>query len=143
MNMKLAHYLVDSSAVVRLFKKPELRERWVEAIGAGTIGICAATELELRFSAQSVEHDETMRRTLNETFIPVPMMDGCWERALVIQDAMVANGTNRSAGPVDLVVAVTADQQNLTVLHDDKDFDCVARVTGQPVARIGTPEQTV
>lgn len=135
--MKLAYYLIDTSAIVRLFRKPALRQHWEGAIGAGTIGICAATELELRFSAQSVEHDETIRRTLNEMFIPVPMTDRCWERALAVQDAMVANGTNRSAGPVDLVVAATADQQGLTVLHDDKDFDCVARVTGQPVAKIG------
>lgn len=136
--MNLAYYLIDTSAVVRLFTKPDLRERWEDAIGAGTIGICAATEVELRFSARSIEHDEAIRRTLNQMFIPVPMTDDCWERALVVQDSMVANGTNRSAGPVDLVVAATADRQRLTVLHDDNDFEFVARVTGQPVARIGT-----
>ncbi len=134
--MRLAQYLIDTSAIVRLFTKPELRERWEEAISAGSIAYCAATELELRYSARSVEHDETIRRTLNQMFIWAPMSDRCWERALVVQDALVAKGEQRSAGTVDLVVAATADQHGLTLLHDDKDFECVARITGQAVVRV-------
>lgn len=134
--MKLARYLIDTSAIVRLVTKPKLREQWEEAITAGAIAYCAATELEIRHSSRSVEHGESIRRTLNEMFIWTPMSDRCWERAINVQNALVANGTQRSAGTVDLVVAATADQQELILLHDDKDFECVARVTGQPLARI-------
>lgn len=134
--MRLAQYLIDTSAIVRLLATPKLREQWDEAISSGAIAYCAATELEMRYSARSVEHDETIRRTLNEMFIFAPMTDFCWERAINVQDALVANGTQRSAGPVDLVVAATADEQGLTLLHDDKDFECVARVTEQPLVRV-------
>lgn len=134
--MRLAQYLIDTSAIVRLFTKPDLRERWEFAIGAGSIAYCAATELELRFSARSVEHDETIRRTLNQMFVWAPMYDRCWERALIVQDALVTRGEQRSAGTVDLLVAANADQQGLTLLHDDKDFECIARITGQPLMRV-------
>ena len=134
--MKLAHYLIDTSAIVRLVTKPKLREQWEEAIVSGAIAYCSATELEIRYGARSAEHDQEIRRTLNEMFIWTPMSDRCWEGAITVQDALVANGTHKSAGTVDLVVAATADQQGLTLLHDDRDFECVARVTGQPLVRV-------
>ncbi|MDX3228439.1 hypothetical protein PV419_22850 [Streptomyces sp. ME19-01-6] len=40
-------------------------------------------------------------------------------------------GEHRSAGAVDLVVAATAELQGLTLLHRDRDFACIATVTGQ------------
>jgi len=49
---------------------------------------------------------------------------------------MLAQGTHRSAGLADLLLAATAEEYRLTVLHDDKDFDCIAAVTGQPVRRV-------
>ena len=39
----------------------------------------------------------------------------------------------RAAGPVDLLIAATAERERLTVLCDDHDFETVAAVTGQPV----------
>ncbi|MEU0933862.1 hypothetical protein [Embleya sp. NPDC005971] len=37
---------------------------------------------------------------------------------------------------VDLVVAVTARHHGLTLLHLDRDFDVIAKLTGQPVQRV-------
>jgi predicted nucleic acid-binding protein len=42
-------------------------------------------------------------------------------------------GAHRSAGPVDLLIAATAERERLTVLCDDRDYQTVATVTGQPV----------
>ena len=42
------------------------------------------------------------------------------------------------AGPVDLVVAATAELHGLTLLHHDRDFNVVARVTGQPLRWYGS-----
>jgi predicted nucleic acid-binding protein len=42
-------------------------------------------------------------------------------------------GTHRSAGPIDLLIAATAERDRLIVLCDDHDYQTVARVTGQPV----------
>jgi predicted nucleic acid-binding protein len=46
-------------------------------------------------------------------------------------------GLHRSAGPVDLVIAATAELQGLTLLHRDHDFDCIATVTGQAMQWYG------
>lgn len=45
-------------------------------------------------------------------------------------------GRHQCASPVDLLVAVTAQHHKLTVLHQDGDFETIARATGQPVRRI-------
>jgi len=46
---------------------------------------------------------------------------------------LTETGKHRSAGPVDLLIAAIAEQQNLTVLCDDRDFETVASVTRQRV----------
>jgi len=46
---------------------------------------------------------------------------------------------HHSAGPVDLLIAATAERERLILLYDDKDFEVVASVTGQPVRRVGDP----
>ncbi|SEG76282.1 hypothetical protein SAMN04489712_111145 [Thermomonospora echinospora] len=66
----------------------------------------------------------------------MPIPEQAFERALDIQELMVQRGTHRSAGLADLLLAAAAEEHRLTVLHDDKDFDCIAAVTGQPVRRV-------
>lgn len=48
-----------------------------------------------------------------------------------VQEILTQRGQHRSAGAVDLVVAATAELQGLTLLHRDRDFECIAAVTGQ------------
>ena len=47
-----------------------------------------------------------------------------------------AVGRDRGAGPVDLVVAATAELFGLTLLHHDRDFATVAGVTGAGAALV-------
>ena len=53
--------------------------------------------------------------------------------AEAVQQLLTETGKHRSAGPVDLLIAAIAEQQNLTVLCDDRDFETVASVTRQRV----------
>jgi predicted nucleic acid-binding protein len=55
---------------------------------------------------------------------------------LEVQDSLVDMGAQGSASPIDLVIAATAEHNRLTLLHCDKDFDCVARITEQKVVRV-------
>ena len=73
---------------------------------------------------------------LEAVFGWVPMSDGAWERADEVQQALTERGQHRSAGPADLLIAATAEHQRLILLTDDKDFEVVASVTGQPVRRV-------
>jgi predicted nucleic acid-binding protein len=47
-------------------------------------------------------------------------------------------GQHRAALIPDLLIAATAELAQLIVLHDDKDFELIAEVTGQPIERIVT-----
>ena len=134
--MVLSKFLIDTSAAVRMVATREPPESWLRQVSSGRIAICAFTELELRHSAMSTEHDRRLRAELSGMFVWALVRDQCHERALEVQDGLIANGEHRSAGAVDLLLAANAELTGLTVLHDDKDFECIGRVTGQPMLRI-------
>ena len=57
------------------------------------------------------------------------------------QAALAARSQHRSATPIDVLVAAVAEAHGATLLHYDRHFDAIARVTGQPtewIARRGT-----
>ena len=45
-------------------------------------------------------------------------------------------GQHRALSIPDLIIAATAELTGLTILHLDKDFEVIARVTGQSVERL-------
>ena len=49
--------------------------------------------------------------------------------------------TRHSPTVPDLLIAAVAELAGLIVLHFDKDFDLIARVTGQPVERLRLPRR--
>ncbi|GAA1633497.1 hypothetical protein GCM10009733_033090 [Nonomuraea maheshkhaliensis] len=63
--------------------------------------------------------------------------DSAWHEASELQHDLAERGRHQCASPVDLLIAVTARHHKLTVLHADGNFDTIARLTGQPVRRIG------
>jgi predicted nucleic acid-binding protein len=128
-------YLIDTSAVFRILKK-DLRQEWSEYLEAGVIAICPLVELEFLYSARSLADRLERQRLLRDLFGWVPMNERAWERAAEVQQLLTEKGMHRSAGPVDLLVAATAERESLTVLSDDRDFETVAAVTGQPVRRV-------
>ena len=63
------------------------------------------------------------------------------DRAMQVADMMARAGLHRGAKPADLVVAAAAEAARLTVLHYDKDYERIAKVSGQPtewIAPAGT-----
>jgi predicted nucleic acid-binding protein len=132
-------YLVDTSAYMRLARLPELRDAWRPWFAAGTLAVCPLTELEIYYTAKSVEHRHQLRANVRRRYKWALMPDSIWGRAREIQGLLAERGAHRSAGPVDLLVAATAEANRMTVLHYDRDFVTVARVTGQPVRWIAEP----
>jgi hypothetical protein len=53
-----------------------------------------------------------------------------------LADTSAIGSQHGSASAVDLIVAVTAERHGLTVLHDDRDYEAISRVTGLPVQRV-------
>jgi predicted nucleic acid-binding protein len=118
-------YLIATSGLFRILQD-ELRQAWAEELAAGVIAVCPVVELEFLYSARSLADRLEKKRLLRTVF----------ERAEAVQQLMTEVGKHRSAGPVDLLIAATAEQARLTVLCDDRDFDVVASVTGQPVRAV-------
>lgn len=135
----MIEYLIDTSAVARLFTNASVRKAWQEPITAGVVAVCDAVELEFLFSATSLADRLRKKELLAELFGWVVVPDDAWSRTHRIQQSLTEQGRHRSAGVVDLVVAVTAAANNLTILHYDRDFETVAGVTGQATQWISAP----
>ena len=73
---------------------------------------------------------------LRETFPSYPIRDSAWRDTEVLQRDLADRGWHQCASPVDLLAAVAAGHHKLTMLHQDCDFETIARATGQPVRRI-------
>ncbi|MFD3509134.1 PIN domain nuclease [Nocardia sp. NPDC058666] len=136
--MTTALYLIDTSGLFRILQK-ELRKAWADEIEAGVIATCPIVELEFLYSARSSADRIEKQRLLRTLFGWVPMGDRAYERAEEVQELLTATGQHRSAGPVDLLIAATAEREGLIVLADDSDYRTVARVTRQPVRMVTDP----
>jgi predicted nucleic acid-binding protein len=58
------------------------------------------------------------------------------DRAVELQRVLADRGQHRAPSIPDLLVAATAELCGLVVLHVDKDFELIADITGQPLARL-------
>ena len=130
--MSPALYLIDTSGLFRILQD-KLRQAWGDQLAAGVIAVCPVVELEFLYSARSLADRLAKKRLLRDVFGWVPMSDRAYERAEEVQQLLTEVGGYRSAGPVDLLIAATAERERLTVLCDDRDYLTVASVTGQPV----------
>ena len=130
--MSVGLYLIDTSGMFRILQG-ELRKAWSDQLAAGVIAVCPIVELEFLYSARSLADRLEKQRLMHDLFGWVSMHEGAYERAGEVQQLLTGTGAHRSAGPVDLLIAATAERERLTVLCDDHDYQTVAAVTGQPV----------
>ncbi|MFE4961564.1 PIN domain nuclease [Streptomyces sp. NPDC056660] len=133
--MTFADYLIDTSALARVLLRQTTTE-WDDRIGAGLVAICDITELEVLYSARSAADRARLKAALDAHYVWCPMPDGIYRRSRIVQEQLTTKGEHRSAGPVDLLVAAAAEEAGLTLLHCDRDFETIARTTGQPVRMI-------
>jgi len=128
-----ARFLLDTSALVRLLRDQAVRGRWEQQITAGLVAVCALVELELLYTARSAARRAELQELIAGAFALVPMPDRVFARAADIQGMLTQQGQHRSAGAVDLLVAAAAELNSLTLVHYDRDFEQIARATGQSV----------
>ena len=135
--MSAAQFLIDTSALARFLRGDAERHGWDEAAAAGLIATCPITELEFFYSARSTADRTQGIEDMRLLFGWVPVVDRAFDHAWQVQEALTERGQHRSAGPVDLIVAAAAELQGLTLLHRDRDFECIAAVTGQALQWYG------
>jgi predicted nucleic acid-binding protein len=130
-----AKFLIDTGVLARLLLADGEHYGWDQAADAGLIALCTPVELEILRTSKSIDHSRQIEDILCNLFGWVLTDDRTFKRAREVQKELIRRGQHRSAGPIDLLVAATAELNDLTLLHFDNDFDCVAAVTGQPLER--------
>lgn len=126
-------WLIDKSAYVRLGSGPD-DQTWAERIDRGLVRMATLTRLELGFSARTAAAWRTELEAAPLTVMPIQYLTPAIEdRAIEVQLLLADRGQHRAPSIPDLMVAAIAELAGLVVLHYDKDFDLIAKVTGQPV----------
>lgn len=136
--MAVTAWLIDKSALVRLAASPDAAE-WASKIERGLVRITTVTRLEVGYSARTGTELRTGLRQPPLASMPVEYQTPAIEdRALEVLSLLADRGQHRAPSIPDMIIAATAELAGLTVLHQDKDFDIIADVTGQPMERLGS-----
>lgn len=129
-------WLIDKSALVRLGSSPDVG-LWAQRVERGLIRIATVTLLEIGYSARTAAdlraglHDPPIGAMPVEYATPLAE-----DRAVEVLTRLADRGHRRAPSIPDLIIAALAESANLVVLHDDKDFELIAELTGQPVERL-------
>ena len=134
--MAVTDWLIDKSALVRLGDSPDAEE-WASRIERGLVRITTVTRLEIVYSARSAAQARSAFGSPPISAMPVEHLTPAIEdRALEVQLMLASKGHHRAPSIPDLLIAATAELAGLVVLHLDKDFDLIARLTGQANERL-------
>lgn len=124
-----ARYLVDKSALARM-PFDAMRERLAPIIEAGEAATCTIIDLEVLFSARNRDDYDRIRERRALAYQSIPIAEEILRRAIAVQAELARTGHHRVPIP-DLVIAATAEAAGLVLLHYDRDYDVIARVTEQ------------
>jgi predicted nucleic acid-binding protein len=129
-------WLIDKSALVRLAASPDAAE-WAARIERGLVRITTMTRLEVGCSARSGPDLRAGLQWPPLSAMPVEYLTPAIEdRAVEVLTLLADRGQHRAPSIPDLIIAATAELAGLTVLHADKDFPIIGRITGQPLERL-------
>lgn len=135
-------FLVDSSAVWRLQRHPQLAAPWTTALLSGAVGSCEPQRAEFRRSARNPDEFDQMNQTFRDIYPDVPVPKSVWRWIDSAQHRLAGAGAARALSVVDLLVCATAAAKGLVVLHDDADYDLAARhLTDVEVRRVVSSAQ--
>lgn len=129
-------WLIDKSAITRLHLAVNAGE-WAERIERGLVRISTVTRLEVGFSARTGPDHRAVLFSPPVASMPVEYLTPKIEdRAVEVQSSLASAGQHRAPSIRDLLIAASAELAELTVLHIDKDFDLIGRITAQPLERL-------
>ena len=63
------------------------------------------------------------------TFESVPMPAALWSRARQLQVSLAVSGDHRRVPPVDLLIGCAAEAAEVPLVHYDRDYERIARVS--------------
>lgn len=132
-------YLLDTSVIKRL-RDPCVRGALEPLARRGQAARSTICDLEVGYSARNADEWDHLIAAL-DAFAPVETTATHVRRALQVQRLLAARSQRGRKIP-DLLIAATAEERGMVVLHYDGDYDLISEVTGQPVEWI-SPRGTI
>ena len=123
----LVLYLADTSAWHR---SGRAFDRWLELVD--DLALCTPVRLELFVSARGPADYRIVSDNLLG-FRHLSISESAERVATQTQARLAERSQHRGPTPVDLLIAAIAEVNGATLLHYDRHFDTIARVTGQPM----------
>jgi predicted nucleic acid-binding protein len=123
----LISFLVDSSAVWRLQRQPDLTDAWNSSLVSGAIGSCEPQRAEFRRSARNPDEFDQMNQMFRDVYPDVPVPKSVWRWIDSAQRRVAGAGAVRALSVVDLLICGTAAARGLVVLHDDAGYELAGR----------------
>jgi predicted nucleic acid-binding protein len=105
--------------------------RWFDLFEAGAIATCAPVKLELLYSARGARDYDQLASDLAR--LPYLRLDEQAAETATAAQAALARRAQHRLPAVDFLVAAVAEAAGAVLLHYDRHFDAIARVTGQPM----------
>jgi len=121
-------YLVDKSALARWGHEP-VAQVLDELLDAGLLFSCDILDLELLYSARSLQEYRQVEADRALAYQYVITSVAAQRQARNWQESLCARGLHRGPGVIDLLLAATAQEHDLALLHYDADFDVIAGVS--------------
>ncbi|HEX3737446.1 MAG TPA: PIN domain-containing protein [Solirubrobacterales bacterium] len=130
--------LVDTSAWARAHR-PEVRERWREALLGDQLRLSPAVRLEILFSAGDGDAFDRLAEHL-AAIRPAPLSNSVLRAAEAAMGALACRSAGAHRLPVvDYLVAAAAQETGAAVLHYDHDYDTLAEVLEFESVWLATP----
>lgn len=134
--MALNGWLIDKSAIIRLANSPDANV-WVSRINEGQVRLSSITRLEIGYSARNAKDLLESFSSLPLSKMPIQILSpAIEERAWDVLKELSKSGKHIAPSIPDLLIAATAEKHGLSVLHLEKDFEIISKVTGQVHERI-------
>jgi predicted nucleic acid-binding protein len=107
---------------------PKLAPWFNAQVKAGRVLVCDLIAMELiRLTPNESRAQEVAARL--DAFESVPMGAALWQRARGSQKLLSASGDHRRVPPVDLLIGAAAEQAGVPLVHYDRDYERLARVS--------------
>jgi predicted nucleic acid-binding protein len=120
-------YLIDTSALVRIARR-QADPRWYEEVSRGLVGLCEPVLVETLTGADAKTYDR-LEGSLRDAYPWVGVPDDVWTVIGSVQRDLASQHHGLSVA--EHLVVATALKLKLVVLHEDADFETVARVISQ------------
>ncbi len=118
-------YLIDTSALIRIIRG-QVDPAWIRYADEGSFAICEPVIFELVQGSGKRQAQEIEAELLaGHEWIPLPDKVGSYMRDL--RRDLTDRSMHTMLSLADYLIAATAIQHGLTVLHEDKDFSAAAR----------------